>query len=43
MMKDGAEQVKLTTEDKPESTGYIQNEEQNKEGKIWKNIRSKDE
>ena len=43
MMKDGAEQVKLTTEDKPESTGYIQNEEQNKEGKIWKNIRSKNE
>ena len=43
MMKDGAEQVKLTTEDKAESTGYIQNEEQNNEGKIWKNIRSKDE
>ena len=43
MMKDGAEQVKLTTEDKAESTGYIQNEEQNNEGRIWKNIRSKDE
>ena len=43
MMKDGAEQVKLTTEEKVESAGYIQNEEQNKEGSNWKNIRSKDE
>jgi len=51
IMKDNGQQIKRTTEEKIVSVsdetsstqGYIQNEEQNDESKLWKNIRSKDE
>jgi hypothetical protein len=51
IMKDNGQQIKRTTEEKiisvsdeaQSSQGYIQNEEQNDDSKLWKNIRSKDE